>query len=147
MSSSKIDPETAELQVVSYVAADDCGNVYNHTLVEGQLHGGLMQGLGQVTSERIVYDPDSGQFLSGSFVDYVMPRADNLPPITLIDCGAPSPANALAAKGAGEAGATGIVPTLANAVLDALRPVGARKLDMPYTPDRIWRAIQDVAPR
>jgi aerobic carbon-monoxide dehydrogenase large subunit len=138
----EIDQDTGELDVVNYVAADDCGNIFNHTLVEGQLHGGLMQGLGQVVGEHIEYDRDSGQLLSGSFMDYFMPRADNLPPITLIDCAVPSPANVLGAKGAGEAGATGSVPALANAVLNALRPLGVRELDMPYTPSRIWQAIQ-----
>lgn len=137
----EVDPQTGELKLVNYVAADDCGNIYNHTLVEGQLHGGLMQGIGQVVGEQIAYDPDSGQLLSGTFMDYFMPRADNLPPITLIDCAVPSPANALGAKGAGEAGATGSVPALANAVMDALKPLGVRKLDMPYTPSRIWQAI------
>jgi carbon-monoxide dehydrogenase large subunit len=137
----EIDPDTGALEVVSYVAADDCGTIYNHTLVEGQLHGGLMQGLGQVIGEHIAYDRDTGQLLSGSFMDYFMPRADNLPPITLIDCGVVSPANALGAKGAGEAGATGSVPALANAVLDALKPLNVRELDMPYTPDHIWHAI------
>ena len=141
----EIDPETGELEVVNYVAADDCGTIYNHTLVEGQLHGGLMQGLGQVLGEHIVYDTESGQLLSGSFMDYAMPRADNLPPVTLLDCGAPSPANPLGAKGVGEAGATGSVPALANAVLHALEPLGVRSLDMPYTPDRIWRAIDEQA--
>jgi aerobic carbon-monoxide dehydrogenase large subunit len=140
----EIDPLTGELAVVNYIAADDCGNIFNHTLVEGQLHGGLMQGLGQVVGEHIAYDPDSGQLLSGTFMDYFMPRAGNLPPITLIDCGNPSPANALGAKGAGEAGATGSVPALANAVLDALKSAGVRKLDMPYTPDRIWQALHDA---
>jgi carbon-monoxide dehydrogenase large subunit len=140
----EIDPDTGELDLMTYVAADDCGNIFNHTLVEGQLHGGLMQGIGQVVGEHIAYDPDSGQLLSGSFMDYAMPRADNLPAITLIDCGAPSPANALGAKGAGEAGATGAVPALANAVLNALKPAGVRKLDMPYTPDRIWRALTEA---
>jgi aerobic carbon-monoxide dehydrogenase large subunit len=137
----EIDQDTGELDVVNYVAADDCGNIFNHTLVEGQLHGGLMQGIGQVLGEHIAYDRDNGQLLSGSFMDYFMPRADNLPPITLIDCAVPSPANVLGAKGAGEAGATGSVPALANAVLNALKPLGVRKLDMPYTPSRIWQAI------
>jgi carbon-monoxide dehydrogenase large subunit len=137
----EIDPDTGALEVMSYIAADDCGTIYNHTLVEGQLHGGLMQGLGQVVGEHVAYDPQSGQLLSGSFMDYFMPRADNLPPITLIDCGVVSPANALGAKGAGEAGATGSVPALANAVLDALKPLNVRALDMPYTPDRVWHAI------
>ena len=137
----EIDPDTGELAVVNYTAADDCGTIYNHTLVEGQLHGGLMQGLGQAIGEHIAYDHDTGQLLSGSFMDYFIPRADNLPPITLIDCGVPSPANVLGAKGAGEAGATGSVPALANAVMDALKAAGVRQLEMPYSPDRIWGAI------
>jgi carbon-monoxide dehydrogenase large subunit len=139
----EIDPETGELAILNYVAADDCGTIYNHTLVEGQLHGGLMQGLGQVIGEHIAYEPDTGQLLSGSFMDYFMPRAEHVTPITLIDCGVPSPANPLGAKGAGEAGATGSVPALANAVLDALKAVNVRELDMPYTSDRIWRAIHE----
>lgn len=137
----EIDPGTGELALVNYVAADDCGTIYNHTLVEGQLHGGLMQGIGQVIGEHIVYERDTGQLLSGSFMDYFMPRAQHLAPTTLIDCGVPSPANPLGAKGAGEAGATGAVPALANAVLDALKPLGVRAVNMPYTPDRIWRAL------
>jgi carbon-monoxide dehydrogenase large subunit len=141
----EIDPETGEIEVANYIAADDCGTIYNHTLVEGQLHGGLMQGLGQVLGEHIAYDAESGQLLSGSFMDYAMPRADNLPPVTLIDCGVPSPANPLGAKGVGEAGATGSVPALANAVLHALKPLGVHSLDMPYTPDRIWQAIHEQA--
>jgi carbon-monoxide dehydrogenase large subunit len=140
----EIDPQTGTTRIVNYVAADDCGTIYNHKLVEGQLHGGLMQGIGQVFGEHIVYDPDSGQLLSGTFMDYFMPRAIDLAPITLIDCGVPSPANPLGAKGAGEAGATGSVPALANAVLDALKAVNVRKLEMPYTPHRIWRAIREA---
>ncbi len=141
----EIDPDTGALDIVSYLAVDDCGTIYNHTLLEGQLHGGLMQGVGQVIGEHIAYDRDSGQLLSGTFMDYFMPKADNfLPAPTLIDCGAPSPANPLGAKGAGEAGATGAVPTLANAVLDALRQAGVRQLDMPYTSDRIWRALHEA---
>jgi carbon-monoxide dehydrogenase large subunit len=140
----EIDPQTGTARIVNYVAADDCGTIYNHKLVEGQLHGGLMQGIGQVFGEHIVYDPDSGQLLSGTFMDYFMPRAIDLAPIALIDCGVPSSANPLGAKGAGEAGATGSVPALANAVLDALKAVNVRKLEMPYTPHRIWRAIYDA---
>ncbi len=139
----EIDPDTGELEILNYVAADDCGTIFSHKLVEGQLHGGLMQGVGQVIGEHIAYEHDSGQLISGSFMDYFMPRAMHVAPTTLIDCGVPSPANALGVKGAGEAGATGSVPALANAVLDALKPVHVRHLDMPYTSDRIWRAIQD----
>jgi carbon-monoxide dehydrogenase large subunit len=141
----EIDPQTGAAHIVNYIAADDCGTIYNHKLVEGQLHGGLMQGIGQVFGEHIAYDPDSGQLLSGTFMDYFMPRAHNLPPIELIDCGVPSPVNPLGAKGAGEAGATGSVPALANAVLDALKPVNVGKLEMPYTSHQIWRAIHQHA--
>ena len=140
----EIDPATGASHIVNYIAADDCGNIINHKLVEGQLHGGLMQGIGQVFGEHIAYDPDNGQLLSGTFMDYFMPRADILSPITLIDCGVPSPSNVLGAKGAGEAGATGSVPALANAVLDALKVVNVRKIEMPYTPYRIWSAIHDA---
>ena len=137
----EVDPDTGAVRIVNYVAADDCGNVINHAIVEGQLHGGLMQGIGQAFGEHIAYDPQSGQLLSGTFMDYFMPRAEHLAPVTLIDCGVPSPANPLGAKGAGEAGATGAIPALANAVLDALKPFNVRKLEMPYTPERVWRAI------
>src|SRR5262245_2233413 len=137
----EIDPDTGASTIVNYVAVDDCGKIYNHKIVEGQLQGGLMQGIGQVFGEAIVYDPGSGQLLSGSFMDYFMPRADNLSPLTLVDCGVPSPSNPLGAKGAGEAGATGSIPALANAVLDALKAVNVKALDMPYTPQRVWRAI------
>ena len=112
---------------------------------QGSQSVGMMQGFGQVLGEQIAYDPDTGQLLSGTFMDYFMPRAHNLSPVTLIDCGVPSPANPLGAKGAGEAGATGAIPALANAVLDALKPCNVRSLDMPYTPERLWRAIHQRA--
>jgi carbon-monoxide dehydrogenase large subunit len=137
----EIDPDTGAVRIVNYVAVDDSGVVYNHTLVEGQLQGGLMQGIGQVLGEHIVYDPANGQLLSGTFMDYFMPRAELLPPVVLKDRGVPSPANPLGAKGAGEAGTTGSIPALANAVLDALKPLNVRHVEMPYTPSRIWRAI------
>lgn len=137
----EIDPETGKLRVANYIAVDDCGIVYNQILLEGQMHGGIGQGLGQIIGEHVVYDPLTGQLLSGTLMDYSMPRADQVPPITLIDCGVASPANPLGAKGAGEAGATGSIPALANAVLNALQAVGIEELDAPYTPDRIWRAI------
>jgi aerobic carbon-monoxide dehydrogenase large subunit len=137
----EIDSDTGELAILNYIAADDCGKIFSHTLVEGQLHGGMLQGIGQVIGEHIAYDRDTGQLLTGSFMDYFMPRAEHAAPTSLIDCGVPSPANVLGAKGAGEAGATGSVPALANAVLDALRPLGVRKVEMPYTADRLWQAI------
>jgi len=137
----EIDPDTGASSIVNYVAADDCGNIYNHKIVEGQLQGGLMQGIGQVFGEHIAYDPANGQLLSGTFMDYFMPRAENLSPLLMIDCGVPSPVNSLGAKGAGEAGATGAVPALANAVFDALKAVNVKHIEMPYSPARVWAAI------
>ena len=103
--------------------------------------GGLMQGIGLVMSEHLVYDPESGQLLAGSFMDYAMPRADALVNLKMMDRPVPSPANPLGAKGAGEAGATGSVPALANAVHDALAAAGVAHVEMPYTPQRIWEAL------
>jgi carbon-monoxide dehydrogenase large subunit len=137
----EIDPETGTVEILSYVAVDDCGKIYNHVLVEGQLTGGLMQGIGQVLGEHIVYDRDTGQLLSGTFMDYYMPRAHVITKLIMKDMPVPSPANPLGAKGAGEAGATGAIPTLANAVLDALKPLNIFHIEMPYTPGRIWSAI------
>jgi len=138
----EIDPATGTVKIAKYLAVDDCGKVYNHTIVEGQLLGGLMQGVGQVLGEHIVYDNDTGQLLSGTFMDYAMPKADWLSDITLMERPVISPANILGAKGAGEAGATGSIPALANAVLDALKPLNIEALEMPYSPARVWSAIQ-----
>ena len=102
-----------------------------------------MQGIGQIFGEECVYDRDSGQLLTGTFMDYFMPRADHLPAIALYDRSNPSPSNPLGVKGAGEAGTTGAIPTVANAVLDALKPLGIDRLEMPYTPHRIWAAIAE----
>ena len=141
----EIDPGTGKTEIVRYTAVDDCGVAYNHKIVEGQIWGGLMQGVGQVMCEHCVYDPDSGQLLAGSFMDYAMPRADAIGKVTLIDRSIPSPANPLGAKGVGEAGATGSVPTLANAVHDALAQAGVRHVEMPYTPARIWGALNNAS--
>jgi carbon-monoxide dehydrogenase large subunit len=138
----EIDPETGAIEILRYSAADDCGRVLNHTLLEGQLHGGIMQGVGQVMGEHCRYDAASGQLLTGSFMDYCMPRIGMLRDVRLIDHSVPSPSNPLGVKGAGEAGTTGAVPAVANAVLDALRPLGIEQLDFPYTPGRVWEAIQ-----
>jgi carbon-monoxide dehydrogenase large subunit len=145
ISEVEIDPDTGHIDVLRYVAVDDAGIIYNHEIVEGQLHGGLMQGIGQVLGEHCIYDRDSGQQVTGSFMDYYMPRAEALPELVLIDRPVPSPANPLGAKGAGEAGTTGSVPCLANAVLDALSMAGVRHIEMPYTPAKVWRAIRDAA--
>jgi len=137
----EIDPETGALEVLSYVAASDCGRVINRTLLEGQLHGGITQGLGQAMGEHCVYD-EGGQLVTGSFMDYYMPRASDQPDMRLHDHSIPSPGNPLGAKGAGEAGTTGAVPAVANAVIDALRSIGIHHLDFPYTPARLWTAIR-----
>ena len=136
----EIDPETGSAQVVRYTAVDDLGNVINPTLVAGQVHGGVMQGAGQVFGEHAVYDA-SGQLLTGSFGDYYLPRAGLLPEIAVHDHPVPTSTNALGAKGVGEAGCSGSLPALVNATIDALRPLGIQHLDMPFTPSRLWQAI------
>jgi aerobic carbon-monoxide dehydrogenase large subunit len=136
----EIDPETGEIEIVDYTAVDDCGRVMNHVLLEGQTFGGIVQGIGQVLAEHVVYD-EGGQLLTGTFMDYAMPRPEMLTRAKLHDHCVPSPTNLLGAKGAGEAGTTGAIPALANAVIDALRPLGIQRLDFPYSPGRIWQAI------
>jgi carbon-monoxide dehydrogenase large subunit len=136
----EVDPETGEIELARYVAVDDCGRILDHTLVDGQLHGGIVQGLGQVFAEQVVYDR-GGQLLTGSFMDYAMPRAEMLQRVELHDHSVPSPSNPLGVKGAGEAGTTGALPAVANAVIDALRPLGIHHLDFPFSPDRVWSAI------
>ena len=138
----EIDPDTGEIDLVNYVGVDDSGRVLSHTLVEGQLHGGIVQGLGQVFAEQVVYDRSSGQLLTGSFMDYAMPRSEILKRVELHDHSVPSPSNPLGVKGAGEAGTTGALPAVANAVIDALRPRGIHHLDFPFSPARIWKALQ-----
>jgi carbon-monoxide dehydrogenase large subunit len=137
----EVDAETGAVELCRYVAVDDCGRVMNHALLEGQIHGGIVQGLGQAMGEHAVYDRQSGQLLTGTFMDYYMPRADEQPSFELHDHSVPSPNNPLGVKGAGEAGTTGAVPTVANAVIDALRPLGIHHLDFPFTPSRVWSAI------
>jgi carbon-monoxide dehydrogenase large subunit len=138
----EIDPATGVTHVVAYNAVDDCGNVINHTLVEGQVHGAVAQGAGQVFGEQVVYDRNTGQLLTGSFMDYCMPHAGLVPGIRMQDAPLPSANNALGVKGVGESGCTASIPSLTNAVLDALRPLGVQHLDMPLTPAKLWHAIQ-----
>jgi len=140
----EIDPETGAVDILRYTAVDDCGRVINHVLLDGQLHGGIAQGIGQVLGEHAIYDESTGQLLTGTFMDYTMPRADDMPDIQLHDRSIPSPGNPLGVKGAGEAGTTGAVPAVANAVIDALRALGIHHLDFPYTSDRVWRAIREA---
>jgi len=143
----EIDPETGAATIERYTAVDDLGNVINHALVEGQVHGGVVQGAGQAFGEHAIYDPATAQLLTGSFMDYVMPRAGWMREFGVYDHSVPTPNNALGAKGVGEAGCTGSLPALVNAALDALRPLGIRHLDMPLTPARLWRAMQDARSR
>ncbi|MBT5899245.1 MAG: xanthine dehydrogenase family protein molybdopterin-binding subunit, partial [Rhodospirillaceae bacterium] len=140
----EIDPETGQVNLVSYSVVDDVGTVINPMGLKGQIHGGIAQGLGQALMEQVVYDPDSGQILSGSFMDYTMPRADTTCAIQVESNPVPTKQNPLGAKGAGEAGTVGALPAVMNAVLDALAPLGVRDLDMPATSDRVWHAIQQA---
>ena len=140
----EIDPDTGALAILRYVVADDVGRVINHAIVEGQVHGGVAQGAGQALFESVIYDRDSGQLVTGSFMDYAMPRADDLPAIQILSNEVPCTTNPLGVKGAGEAGVIGAIPAVIGAVVDALRPLGIRHIDMPATPERIWRAIQDA---
>jgi aerobic carbon-monoxide dehydrogenase large subunit len=138
----EIDPDTGALEVLTYVAVDDCGKIYNHVLVEAQMHGGLMQGIGQILGEHCIYVRETGQLLTGTFMDYFMPRADCLPAITLHERSVPSPSNPLGAKGAGEAGTVGAMPVVMNAIMDALAPLGVEDVAMPATSLNVWRAIE-----
>ncbi|OFZ96784.1 MAG: hypothetical protein A3H35_10720 [Betaproteobacteria bacterium RIFCSPLOWO2_02_FULL_62_17] len=140
----EIDPDTGALAILRYVVADDVGRVINHAIVEGQVHGGVAQGAGQALFETVIYERDSGQLVTGSFMDYAMPRADDLPAIQILSNEVPCTTNPLGVKGAGEAGVIGAIPAVIGAVVDALRPLGIRHIDMPATPERIWRAIQDA---
>jgi carbon-monoxide dehydrogenase large subunit len=142
ISEVEIDRDTGEVAILRYVAVDECGKIYNHAVVEGQIVGGMMQGLGQVMGEQCYYDPETGQLLTASFMDYQMPRVDWLPEVALYDRSIPSPNNPLGAKGVGEAGTTGSVPCVANAVMNALAPLGIRHLDTPFTPAKVWGAMQ-----
>ncbi|HMH17604.1 MAG TPA: xanthine dehydrogenase family protein molybdopterin-binding subunit [Burkholderiales bacterium] len=140
----EIEPETGIAEIVKFTAVDDAGNIVNHQIVEGQMQGGITQGAGQVFGEHAVYDPDTGQLLSGSFMDYFMPRAGLVGGLAIHEHPVPTASNPLGAKGVGEAGVSGSLPALMNAVLDALREGGVTHFDMPATPDRIWRALRDA---
>ena len=141
----EVDEATGAIRIVNYVVADDFGKLINPLLVGGQVYGGVAQGLGQALLEETVYDPESGQLLTGSFMDYCLPRADDLPPISirLIE-DYPCATNPMGVKGAGEAGAIGAPPAVMNALHDALAPLGVAHIDMPATPQRVWRAIGEA---
>jgi carbon-monoxide dehydrogenase large subunit len=140
----EIDPETGLLTLDRYTAVDDYGTLINPRLTIGQVQGGVAQGIGQAMTEHTVYDPDSGQMLSGSFMDYQLPRAIDLPDLNITLTGIPTKANPLGVKGSGQAGAIAAPQTIIGAVLDALAPLGVTHIDMPATPERIWRAIRQA---
>jgi carbon-monoxide dehydrogenase large subunit len=138
-----VDVETGKVKVVRYVAVDDCGRQINPMLVDGQIHGGVVHAIGQALYERIHYD-EGGQLVTGTFVDYAIPTAAELPPIETDRTETPSPVNSLGVKGVGEAGTIAATPTLTAAVLDALAPLGVKWIDMPLTPMRVWEAISEA---
>ena len=140
----EIDAETGEVALVRYAVVDDVGTVINPLTLKGQIHGGIAQGVGQALMEQVVYDPESGQLLTSSFMEYGMPRADTFCDIAVASNTVPTKLNPLGAKGAGEAGTVGALPVVMNAVLDALATTGVRDFDMPATSDRVWHAIQAV---
>jgi carbon-monoxide dehydrogenase large subunit len=137
----EIDPQTGVCDLVGYWAADDMGEVISPKQLVGQVHGGVVQGLGQAFGEHAVYDRETGQLLSGSFMDYFMPRAGILHSFHHHSVPVPTKLNILGAKGVGESGCSGSLPALANAVIDALRPLGVTQADMPFSPARLWDLI------
>jgi carbon-monoxide dehydrogenase large subunit len=139
----EIDPDTGNTEVVSYVSVSDFGTVINPLIVEGQVHGGVVQGIGQALLELTAYD-DDGQLLTGSYMDYAMPRANNAPPFNVLNHPVPAKTNPLGVKGCGEAGCAGGLASVMNAVANALSDYGITHIDMPATPQRIWAAIQEA---
>jgi carbon-monoxide dehydrogenase large subunit len=135
----EVDPETGKVDLLAYHVLDDFGRVINPMLVAGQVHGGIVQGLGQAILENMVYDESTGQLLTASFTDYAMPRADNMPDIDFAYEEIPCKTNPLGAKGCGEAGTVGALPAVMSAVADAL---GVLHIDMPATPERVWQALR-----
>jgi len=143
----EVDPETGVVEIVALTMVDDSGRSVNPMIVHGQQHGAVAQGIGQALTERCVYDGETGQLLSGSLLDYAIPRADELPSISVTSRDVASPTNALGVKGAGEGGTVGAPGAVIHAILDALAPLGVTHLDMPATPERVWQAIQQGASR
>jgi aerobic carbon-monoxide dehydrogenase large subunit len=143
----EIDPDTGLITMVRYAAVDDVGRAINPLILEGQTHGGIVQGVGQALWEHCVYDESSGQLLSASFMDYAMPRADRLPSFATALSEVPSPTNPLGVRAGGEGGTTPALAVVINAVVDALAEFGVTHLEMPATPEKVWRAIQDAKQR
>jgi carbon-monoxide dehydrogenase large subunit len=143
----EVDPETGKVLVVRYTAVDDCGTVLDHTIVEGQVQGGVAQGLGQALLEQTVYDRETGQLLTGSFMDYAMPHADEVPDVAGDVHPVPATTNPLGTKGVGEAGTTAALAAIMNAIADAIPGPAGATMDMPATPEKVWRACREMALR
>jgi carbon-monoxide dehydrogenase large subunit len=139
-----VDVDTGCVTVREFGAVDDCGKVINPMVVEGQLHGGVAQGIGQALFEECTYDPSSGQLLAGSFMDYTMPRADDLPSFRFAHQETLNPSNPIGVKGSGESGCIGAPAAVSNAVVDALWHLGIREITMPITAQKVWRAVQSA---
>ena len=135
----EVDPDTGTIAIADYTVVDDVGNEINPLTLQGQVVGGIVQGLGQILMEEMVYDPESGQLLTASFMDYAMPRADNVGPIKVGHNAVPTKLNPLGVKGAGEAGTVGALAAIMNAIVDA---IGNESIEMPTTPERVWRALR-----
>ena len=142
----EIDTETGEIHIQRYIAVDDCGKVINPMLVAGQVHGGIVQSIGQALYEEVVYD-EQGQLVTGTLMDYALPKAAMIPHLELDRTETPSPVNPLGVKGVGEAGTIGATPAIVGAVVDALAPYGVRHIDMPIKPEVVWRIIKKVRKR
>jgi carbon-monoxide dehydrogenase large subunit len=138
-----VDVETGKVKIVRYVAVDDCGPAINPLLIDGQVHGGIVHTIGQALYEQVVYDAE-GQLATGTFVDYALPSAAEIPTFETDRTETPSPVNTLGVKGVGEAGTIGATPAIGNAVIDALRPLGVTFINLPYTPMRVWQAIGEA---
>lgn len=138
----EVDADTGEVDLQRYIAVDDCGNIINPLIVEGQVHGGIAQGVGQALYEEAIYDA-TGQMLTGSFMDYALPKAHDFPRFELDNTVTPSPVNPMGVKGVGEAGTIGSTPAIANAVIDALKPFGVRHIDLPLRPEKLWKLMQE----
>ena len=137
----EIDPDTGAVEIVAYAAVDDVGRAINPLILHGQTHGGIAQGAGQALLEHAYYDPADGQMLAGSLMDYTLPRADDFPFFATEIMEVPTPTNPLGVRGGGEGGTTPALAVVVNAIVDALSPYGVRHIDMPATPERVWRAM------
>jgi carbon-monoxide dehydrogenase large subunit len=143
----EVDPDTGAVEIVRYVSIDDCGRAVNPMLIHGQSHGGIAQGIGQALWEECVYDPVSAQLLSGSFIDYAMPRADSLPAFQTEISEVPATTNPLGMRGGSEGGITPGLAVIANAIVDALAEFGIEHIELPATPERVWNAIRTSRPQ